>query len=188
MEDRQAGDHLLVRSVLRGDHEAFGELVTRYQGLVASVAWRYGIRRDDIEDVVSEVFGKVFTKLHHYRPDHPFSTWLYRLAANHVVDRGRRARRERFRVEMPEQVTDPTPGAMNGIESGERAAVLRAALDELDDRYREALFLVYIEGLKVEDAARVLEIPSGTVKTRLMRGRQALKKILVRRHPEHFGD
>jgi len=66
--------------------------------------------------------------------------------------------------------------------------VLRAALDELDDRYRETLFLVYVEGLKVEETARVLEIPEGTVKTRLMRGRQALKKILVRRHPEHFGD
>ena len=134
------------------------------------------------------IFAKVFRNLHQYRPDHPFSTWLYRLAANHVVNRGRRAKRERLRGEMPAQVTDPSPGAMNGVETAERAEVLRAALDELDDRYREVLFLVYVEGLKVEDAARVLEIPEGTVKTRLMRGRHALKKILVRRHPEHFGD
>jgi len=187
MEDRQARDDLLTRSVLQGDHAAFGEIVNRYQNMVAAVAWRYGVHRDDIEDAVSEVFTKVFSNLHKYRPEHPFSTWLYRLAANHVVDRGRRAKRERGRVEMPEQIVDASPGAHGGLESEERAAVLRAAIDELDPRYREALFLVYIEGLKVEEAARVLELPEGTVKTRLMRGRHALKKILVRRHPEHFG-
>ena len=187
MEDRQAQDDLLTRSVLQGDHAAFGEIVTRYQNMVAAVAWRYGVHRNDIEDTVSEVFIKVYGNLHKYRPEHPFSTWLYRLAVNHVIDRGRRAKRERGRVEMPEQIVDESPGAQSAIESEERVTVLRAAIDDLDPRYREALFLVYVEGLNVEQVTRVLEIPEGTVKTRLMRGRQALKKILVRRHPEHFG-
>lgn len=185
MEDPQA--HLLVESVLQGDDEAFGLLVARYQRWVAGVAWRYGIRRDDIEDVVSEVFLKVYRNLHQFRPEHPFSTWLYRLAANHLVDRARRARKERGRTEMPEQVADPSPGAGEGLEKGERAALLREAMKELDPRYREAIFLVYVEGRKIEDVARALEIPEGTVKTRLMRGRQTLKKMLARRHPEHFG-
>ena len=185
MEDPQA--HLLVESVLQGDHEAFGVLVARYQRWVAGVAWRYGVRRDDIEDVVSEVFLKVYRNLHQFRPEHPFSTWLYRLAANHVVDRARRARKERGRTEMPEQVVDPSPGAGEGLESGERATLLRSAMKELDPRYREAIFLVYVEGMKIDEVARTLQIPEGTIKTRLMRGRQALKKLLVRRHPEHFG-
>jgi RNA polymerase sigma-70 factor (ECF subfamily) len=188
MEDRAARDQQLVRSVLDGDSEAFAGLLAGYQNLVASVAWRYGVRRDEIEDVVSEIFIKAYRNLHRYRPEHPFSTWLYRLAANHVVDHGRRGRKERGRVEMPEQLTDPSPTASEGLEGRERATLVRAALDEVQPRYREALFLVYVEGLKVEETASLLGLPQGTVKTRLMRGRKALRRVLERRHPEHFGD
>ena len=88
---------------------------------------------------------------------------------------------------MPQQLVDPTPGVGADVESRERVRLLRDALAELDPRYRESLFLVYVEGMKVNEAARQLGIPDGTVKTRLMRGRQALKKLLSRRHPEHFG-
>jgi RNA polymerase sigma-70 factor (ECF subfamily) len=70
----------------------------------------------------------------------------------------------------------------------ERAEILRAALAEVDLRYREALTLVYTEGFKVEEAAHLLGVPEGTVKTRLLRGRAALRKILTRRHPGYFED
>ena len=83
---------------------------------------------------------------------------------------------------------DPGPGAGENVESAERAELLRAAMAEVPDAYRETLFLVYIEGLKIDEASRLLQVPQGTVKTRLMRGRAALRKVLVRRHPEHFGD
>ena len=75
MED-QAQESRLVQRALEGDAEAFGLLVSRYQNLVAGVAWRYGARREDVEDVVSEVFLKVYRTLPQYRPDHPFSNWL----------------------------------------------------------------------------------------------------------------
>ncbi|MBZ5637482.1 MAG: sigma-70 family RNA polymerase sigma factor [Acidobacteriia bacterium] len=187
MEDRAADDLVRVDSILRGDRDAFADLVRRYQSLVAGVAWRYGIRRDDIEDIVSEVMIKVFKNLHLYRPDYPFSTWLYRLAANHVLDQGRRARREHGRTEMPAEIADDTPGPGEGMEGRERAALVRSALEEIDSRYREVIFLVYVEGNRVDEVARTLGIPEGTVKTRLMRGREALRRILVRHHPEHFG-
>lgn len=186
-ENQGARDLATVRAVLSGDREAFREIVTRYQGLVAGIAWRYGVRREEIEDMVSEILTKVYTNLGQFRPEHPFATWLYRLAANHVIDHARRERKERHRVEMPEQVRDLRPGAGESLESDERIALLRDALERVEIRYREALFLVYVEGLRVDDAARILGIPEGTVKTRLMRGREALKRSLVRRHPEHFG-
>ena len=69
MEDPAGPDRALVESVLAGDRSAFAEIVARYQRLVASVAWRYGVRRDDIEDVVSDVFLKTYGNLHRYRPD-----------------------------------------------------------------------------------------------------------------------
>lgn len=187
MEDRRGDDLLLVESVLRGDREAFALLVARYQALVAGVAWRFGSRREDIEDIVSEVMLKVYRNLHRYRPDHPFPTWLYRLAANHVLDLARRARKERGRVEMPSQMADTGPGPDERAQTRERARLLQAALAEVDARYRDVILLVYVEGLKVDEAARTLGVPEGTVKTRLMRGREALRRILSERHPEHFG-
>jgi RNA polymerase sigma-70 factor (ECF subfamily) len=187
VDEQAAQDRILVRAVLGGDAGAFGELVAHYQKLVASVAWRYGVRREEIEDVVSEVFFKVYRNLGRYRPDHPFSTWLYRLAANHVVDHGRRKKREAGRTEMPEQIVDTAPGPRENAESRERAVLVRGALRKVAPRYREVLFLVYIEGMLVADVARHLGLPQGTVKSRLKRGRDALRRILVRRNPEQFG-
>jgi RNA polymerase sigma-70 factor (ECF subfamily) len=185
-DDRAALDLEIVREVLDGKTDRFRELVTRYQNMIAGIAWRSGSKREDVEDVVSEVLLKVYRNLHQYRPDHAFSTWLYKLTANHVVDRSRRMKKERGRTEMPEQVTDGAPGAAETIETDERHALVREALQHVDPRYREVMHLVYVEGLKVEETARILGTPEGTVKTRLMRGREALKKILMRRNPEHF--
>lgn len=187
MEDRAAQDLDAIRAVLGGETRPFEVLVTRYQRMVAGVAWRHGISAAEIDDVVSDVFLKTYQNLHRYRPDHPFSTWLYRLALNHTVDRLRRAKKERGRTELPEQLADPTADAQRGIETDERARLLRAALNDLPSHYREVMQLVYVEGLKVDATADALGIPSGTVKTRLMRGRDALRKILVGRHPAHFG-
>jgi len=188
MEDRTAHDRGLVRAVLDGDRDAFGELVERYQRMVAGVAWRYGATAGEIEDLVSEVFIKTYTQLGRYRPDHAFSTWLYRLAANHVVDHGRRAKKERGRVEMPADVADTSEGLEKDYAKRQRVEHLRTAMEELAPHYREVLFMVYVEGLKVDETARDLGLPSGTVKTRLMRGREALRKVIEKRHPSYFGE
>jgi RNA polymerase sigma-70 factor (ECF subfamily) len=87
---------------------------------------------------------------------------------------------------MPEQLEDASPGALDEMEVDERHLLVREALTKIDERYRESIRLVYVEGLKVEEAARLLGVPEGTVKTRLMRGREALRKVLVRTNPEHF--
>lgn len=188
MEDRSARDLGEVEATLRGDTAAFGNLVARYQKLVAHVAWRYGIRSAEIEDVVSEAFLKAYQNLHQFRPEHPFSTWLYRLAVNHTIDFARRRRRERGDVELPGQFPDPHPAPGQRMLREERAGLLRRALRRQKPHYREVLFAVYIEGLKVEEVARTLGLPVGTVKTRLMRGRESLRRVLTRDYPEYFGD
>jgi len=188
LQDRAERDVALVHSILAGDQEAFAEIIGAYQRLVAGVAWRYGVPRDEVEDVVSEVFMKAYRQLHRFRPEYAFSTWLYRLAANHVIDHGRRARKERGRSEMPDQITDESADPAGDSESLERTRLLHAAMQDVAEHYRETLFLVYVEGMKVDEAARTLGLPQGTVKTRLMRGREALRRLLVRRHPEYFGD
>jgi len=187
LDDQGGHDAGLVAAAQQGDRQAFGELVSRHQRLVAAVAWRAGVRRGEIEDVVSEVFIKAWRNLERFRPEHAFSTWLYRLALNHVIDHTRRLRKERGRTELPAEISDSRPDAGAHAEAVERAALLRAALASLKPRYREVLFLAYVEGLKVEEVSRLLGLPSGTVKTRLMRGRDALRRLLAERHPEYFG-
>lgn len=188
MADRTARDHQLVRQSLEGDRDAFGTLVEHYQRMVAAVAWRYGSDAASMDDVVSEVFLKAYTRLSQYQPEHAFSTWLYRLAVNHVIDCSRRRRREPERDELPASIASTTPDPAQVSEAGERQHLLRAALLGVVPRYREALFLVYIEGMSVKEAAAILGLPEGTVKTRLMRGRDALRIQLTRKHPEYFGE
>jgi RNA polymerase sigma-70 factor (ECF subfamily) len=187
VEGRAADDLELVTAVLGGDRQAYAALVGRYQRLVASVAWRYGTTRQEIEDVVSEVFLRAYRNLGRYRPEHPFSTWLWRLAANHVIDRGRRARRGGVAVELTAQLADHRAGPLEDADAGERAAMLHRALRALEPRYREVVFLVHLEGLRVDETARLLGLPEGTVKSRLSRGREALRRWLVEASPEHFG-
>lgn len=187
MEERATQDLRLVQATLAGDQRAFEALVERYQKLVASIGWRYGIRREEIEDVVSEVFVKAYGNLHRFRPEHPFSTWLYRLAANHVIDHARRSKKDRAEAEMPRQLPDPALGPGERVERRETARLVREALERLPRHYRDVLFLVYVEGMRVEEAARTLGLPQGTIKTRLMRGRAGLRRILERAWPERFG-
>lgn len=187
MRSTDVSDLDLVLAVQAGRTDVYGDLVGRYQGMVASVAWRYGVPRDEIDDAVADVFVKVYRNIDRYRPMHPFSTWLYRVAVNEILDRARRRKREGQRAEIPENLADRRPGASERVLTDERHALLQRAVADLDDRYREVIFLVHVEGLKVEEAAAMLGIPDGTVKTRLMRGRRALKEKLERAWPEHFG-
>jgi RNA polymerase sigma-70 factor (ECF subfamily) len=181
-------DEVLVERSLAGDEDAFGALVSRYQGYVAAVASRTGVPSADLDDAVSGVFLKVWRNLHQFRPGTPFATWLYRVTVNHAFDEHRRARRERAHGELREEVPDGRPGGTERLLGDERAELVRAALAELEPIYRAALFAVYVEGRTIEETAAALGIPEGTVKARLHRGRHLMAAILRRRHPGHFGD
>jgi RNA polymerase sigma-70 factor, ECF subfamily len=176
-----------VRAVLSGRKAEFEHIVEEYQNLVASVAYRAGVRRDDIEDVVSEVFVKVYTSLATYRPEHSLSTWIYRIAMNHVIDHFKRTRRSLGTVELTESVGDPAPGASSTLAERERAERVRDALRELPEAYRLPLVLMHVEEKSIEEIAVILSLPKGTVKTRLARGRLRLAEVLRRRCPDLMG-
>lgn len=187
MEDRSARDQELIGRVLEGDDGSFAELASSCQNLVVGTLWKYGIGREEIEDVASEVLIKMYRNLHRYRADHSFTSWLYRLTVNHALDRLRRRSRERHSVDLPDNIPGREPGAGESLERRERADLLRGAIRKIPGRYRDAIMLVYVDERKLEEAAEILEIPLGTMKTRLMRGRKLLRRFLVRNHPEVFG-
>jgi RNA polymerase sigma-70 factor (ECF subfamily) len=179
----EPSDVELVRQVLAGQVERFEVLVRRYQRLVASAALRMGTPRQEVEDVCNEVFYKVFRSLNRYRPGHPLSTWLYRITINAALDR-RRARRHDARLdEIPDSLTDDRPSPHQRAAQSERAGLLHEALGRLPDHYRAPLVLAHVEGLAVEEVARILDLPEGTIKSRLFRARAMLKGIIRRHYP-----
>jgi len=178
-------DARIIERILAGETALYEQLVRRYQRLVASVAYKMGIRDADLEDMVSEVLIKAYRNLHRYRPEHAFSTWLYRLTSNRVLDELRARRRGGRSEPLDERHADPGPPTDCAVEAADRAQVVATALGLLPDEYRAPLVLLHMEGRKVSEIAYVLGLPEGTVKTRLARGRERLRQILERRFPEY---
>ncbi len=178
-------DSRIIERILAGEADLFEEIVRRYQRMVGSVAYKMGIRPSDLDDLVSEVFIKAYRNLGRYRPEHAFSTWLYRLATNRVLDEVRARRREGRREEVTENLPDRGPRADRALDDDDRARAVASALAAIPEEYRAPLVLLHMEGRKVTEIAYTLGIPEGTVKTRLARGRERLRQVLVRRFPEY---
>lgn len=159
-------DPKTIRAAAAGDEQAFTTLMRSAQPHV----WRFvrHLLGDDeaAADVTQETFVRVHRSLARFRFDSRFSTWLFRIARNASVDEQRRmARRQRIvaAVARPEASGD-----------GALGAELKAALATLSPRLREAFVLVEVFGLKYQDAAEVLDVPDGTVKSRVFRARLQL--------------
>jgi RNA polymerase sigma-70 factor (ECF subfamily) len=173
----------LVQEVLAGRVEKFEILVRRYQRLVATAALRMGVPRQEIEDVASEVFYKVFRSLHRYEPSHALSTWLYRITVNAALDHRRARRHDQKSEEIPQSLADGRPSQHEEAGDRERAVMLQDALSRLPDHYRLPLVMTHVEGMPIEAVAQALDLPEGTVKSRLFRARAQLKEILRRHYP-----
>lgn len=154
---------------------------------VYNLCYRFTGRTVEAEDLTQEVFLKIFQTLKSY--DHAqgtFTTWLTRVARNHLVDYYRRTKRDRATSSLEEEIGEveakPTPGAgpMARVESRERREFLQEGLNKLSPDLREAVILRDLQDLDYDEIASVLEVPQGTVKSRINRGRLELARILKR--------
>lgn len=173
----------LIREVLAGRVELFEILVRRYQRLVATAALRMGVARQEVEDVANEVFYKVFRNLKRYEPRHALSTWLYRITVNAALDHKRGRRHDALAEEVPASLADNRPSPHDEADEEQRARLLQEALGRIPGHYRAPLVLAHIEGLSVDEVARILDLPEGTVKSRLFRARAMLKAMIRRHYP-----
>ncbi len=180
--DRRS-DEELVMSFLDGDQAAFEELVHRYQPTVMNLAYRMLGNRTDAADVCQEVFLLLLRKLHSFRGEAKFSTWLYRVAMNACHDHARRSRRHVSLAdspddEMPEMEQRlPDEGADSPESSMEREEMRRRvqeAIARLPFKFREVIYLHDISGYDYKEVAEILGINLGTVKSRLNRARNRL--------------
>jgi len=188
-EPRSPTDEELVRSVLAGDRERFGELVERYQGRLVNYLFRLVRNLDEAHDLAQEVFVRVYQALDRFDPQYRFSTWLFRVAQNAAIDVIRKRRFRLVPLSRPEEdggegtweieLEAPGAGALEALESRERDERVRVAIDALPWEYRELILLRHYGELAYEEIAEAKGMPLGTVKNKLFRARQMLKGALT---------
>ena len=184
-------DGHLIDEALGGKPEAFGQLVCRYQDRLFNSMVRVTGCPTEAEDVVQDAFVQAFTKLDRFKRESQFFTWLYRIAFNTSVSRHRRKKPsvsiERQREAIGADPVDTAPPVETALEREEQATQLESAIKQLPDDQRNILILRELEDQSYENIAEILNLPVGTVRSRLHRARKHLHDILKVQH-EHFFD
>jgi RNA polymerase sigma-70 factor (ECF subfamily) len=169
-------DEELLASHLRGDRDAFGQLVGRHERRVYGICLRMLGHREDAQDAAQEAFLSALRRASSFRQEAAFSTWLYRIAVNAATDQARRRGRARTTPLEPEDVgvPDPVPGHGDPGDAVATAVTVQAALTRVPGEFRAAVVLCDLLRLPYAEAAAILGVPVGTVKSRVYRGRLAL--------------
>jgi len=172
-----APDAELVRRFLAGDVEAFTELVRRHERRVYSVCLRILGDVDDAADATQDTLLSVVRKLDGFRGEAAFTTWLYRVAMNVCYDHLRRAKRRPV-LRRDDDAPAPEPALDDHADAVVGAHDVAAALEQVPEDFRVAIVLADVHDLPYDEIAKVLDLPVGTVKSRVHRGRIALAKAL----------
>jgi len=179
-------DKALVDRCRQGDDNAWRDLVDRFGQKVYSVAYHFTLNREDAEELSQEIFLKTFENLHRYDGSFPLVAWLLSLSRNLCIDRYRRRKREKsFRFVSDDAVLpllvsgdDPSAQALKK----ERTKLLFWALSEIPEDLAEILVLRDLDGLAYEEIGKALDLPDGTVKSRLFRARAEVARRIRERH------
>ena len=172
-DGKKVQDEALIRRAKAGDREAFGRLMERFQAPVYRVVRGILSEASEAEDVAQEAFLRAFESLKKFRGESGFFTWLYRIAVNEALRA--RKRRNFAPIEAVPEVEAPRPEVPD--EDGPSLAALERLLGRLSDEFRSIVVLRDVEGLSYQDIAETLEIPMGTVESRLFRARRELREL-----------
>jgi RNA polymerase sigma-70 factor (ECF subfamily) len=185
-------DEALVEALRAGAEQAYEILIDRFQQPVYNLVYRLMDDPSDSSDVVQEVFLKVFRNIGLFRGNSSLKTWIYRIAFNEAYNHRRwftRHKRHEIGLETHDEdnlsyqevLPDPGRSAFDIVSEIELHSLIQDALGELNPAFRAAVVLRDIEDLSYEEIAEVLQVSLGTVKSRILRGREALKKVLAGR-------
>ena len=173
-------NQIILLKAMRGDSQAFEQLVTPYEQMVWRVCWQMMGNQFDAEDTAQATMIRAWKSLSQYRGEAAFSTWLYRIAVHCCMDALRKRSRDRLDLmdQLPEDArTDSkTPEAELLAEEG--TTEIREALNQLSEEQKVPLVLYAIEEKSYDEISETLGVPSGTVKSRIARGRERLRRLL----------
>ena len=181
-------DARLVERCLKGDEAAWEDLVRTHTRRVYAICYRFTNNQTEAQDVSQDVFLRIFKSLKSFRASEgSFNVWLNRLTRNLLIDNYRRSKMDRSTDSIEDQlpmlqekasISSRADAMLAGREAGE---ILQAALQRLSPDLREAVILRDLEEMEYKEIAKVLNVPDGTVKSRLNRGRAELARVLRRR-------
>lgn len=176
-----------IKQVLKGDQDAFGEIVELYKDKVFQICFRMLGNRHEAEDMAQEAFVRAYVNIKSFNINMKFSTWLYRIATNLCIDRIRKKKPDFYLdakvagsegLDMYSQIAADTALPEEEVESLELQETIQAEILKLPEKYRTPIVLKYIEELSLKEISEILDLPVGTVKTRIHRGREALRNQL----------
>jgi RNA polymerase sigma-70 factor (ECF subfamily) len=172
-------DRELVQRCRSGEPSAFNELVARHQDRVYAGVLRFCGNAEDAADIVQRAFINAYRKIGDFKGDAAFSTWIYRIAFNQAISFRRENRRTTVSIHGREEergiepAETPNPGEK--MESEETGRKVQQALDQLEEADRQIILLKDLQGHSYDDIAAILQVPKGTVRSRLHRARLELK-------------
>jgi RNA polymerase sigma-70 factor, ECF subfamily len=186
-------DASLIAATLAGDSAAFGRLVQTHQDRLYNSLLRVLGSADDAADIAQDAFVQAYVKLDSFRGGSAFYTWLYRIAFNLAMSQRRRqhnaASLDQMKSLIGSEPMDGQPTADAGVLAQERADLVHAALAELSMEHRQILVLREIDGCRYDEIAEILDLPVGTVRSRLFRARLEMRDLLAPRlHVERIAD
>jgi RNA polymerase sigma-70 factor (ECF subfamily) len=191
--DQSSQDALeaLIQRCLQGDQAAWEAIVRQHWRKVFNVAYKFVAKHDEAEDLTQEIFLKVFKSLNTFDRRANFQTWLISVSRNLCIDHYRSVRKERETIDRAVDTTDiapaaPDPGPIAALEQRDRVMLLRQALAALPETLRTAVVLRDIQELTYQEIADKLQLPEGTVKSRINRGRTELARQIRKLRGEDY--
>ncbi|KOO40397.1 RNA polymerase sigma factor SigW [Priestia koreensis] len=176
-----------IKQVKKGDQDAFADIVEYYKDKIFQLCYRMLGNRHEAEDSAQEAFIRAYINIHSYDTSKKFSTWLYRIATNLCIDRIRKKKPDYYLdaevpgtegLDMYSQLAADQALPEEEVENHELNEKIDQEILNLPEKYRSAIVLKYIEELSLKEISDVLDLPIGTVKTRIHRGREALRNRL----------
>ncbi len=176
-----------IKQVLKGDQDAYAEVVEIYGEKVFQICYRMLGNRHEAEDIAQEAFLRAYVNIHSFNINLKFSSWLYRIATNLCIDRIRKKKPDYYLdaevagtdgLTMYSQIASDTSLPEDDVESLELQETIQREISKLPEKYRTVIVLKYIEELSLNEISKILDLPLGTVKTRIHRGREALRNQL----------
>lgn len=185
----QALERDLVQQAQQGDSQAFGELVEAHQKFAFNVALRAVGQRQDAEDIVQEAFVRAWRSLKGFRAEARFRTWLYRIVVNLCYSQLPQLRQDVSFLDAPNGKVDiPASTSKRGpetkLENKQVLNYLQKQIEGLPGRYQVLLLLRHQQGCSYAEIAEIMDLPLGTVKTRIHRARKKLKQALIQDQEE----